>query len=186
VWLIAVKALKIIDSVMADNIGLLSVLLCTILFQVSLAVGNLNVQTFSNGSFSISVGGKQWFRSGSVGVRDLGRWWSQEDGSLELTGSGQSEGVNNVGPFTSYYYEWQAKGASSPALTTMVSVYEQVPAVLFVLVFNDKATNTNTSSNVNSTLSTFPSFVIEEGPVERGYVTWSGNSELWVHKSVGV
>ena len=169
---------------MADNLGLLSVLLCTILFQVSLAVGNLNVEAFSNGSFSISVGGKQWFRSGSVGVRDLGRWWSQEDGSLELTGSGQSEGVINVGPFTSYYYEWQAKGASSLTLTTTVSVFEQMPAVLFVLVFNDKATNT--SSNVNSTLSTFPSFVIEEGPVDRGYVTWSGNSELWIHKSVGV
>ena len=113
-----------------------------------------------------------------AGARDLGRWWSQEDGSLELTGRGQSSGVNNVGPFTSYYYEWQATGgASNLALTTMVSVYETVPAVLFVLVFKDKATNTNISNNVNGTLSTFPSFVIEEGPVERGYVTWSGNSE---------
>ena len=158
---------------------LVSVLLLAALIQVSLAaVGNLDVQAFANGSFSISVGGQQWFRSGSVGARDLGRWWSQEDGSLEMTDRGQSSGVNNVGPFTSYYYEWQATGgASNLALTTMVSVYETVPAVLFVLVFEDKATNTNISNNVNGTLSTFPSFVIEEGPVERGYVTWSGNSE---------
>ena len=157
---------------------LCSLLLFTAAFEISFAVGNLDVQTFPNGSFAVNVGGKQWFRSGSVGARDLGQWWSQEDGSLELTDRGQSTGVDVVGPFTNYHYFWQAKGgASKLALTTLISVYEKVPAVLFTIGFMGETTNTNIGTNVNGTISTFPSFVIEEGPVERGYVTWSGNSE---------
>ena len=144
----------------------------------SFAAGNLDVQAFPNGSFSISVGGRQWFRSGSVGARDLGQWWSQDEDSLEMTDSSHSTGVDDVGPFTSYQFGWQAKGgASSLAFRTNINVYDQVPAAVFSIVFMDKATNTNISTNVNGTISTFPSFVIEEGPVERGYLTWSGNSE---------
>jgi hypothetical protein len=143
---------------------------------VHCAVGNLDVQVFSNGSFLISVGGEQWFRSGSVGARDLGQWWSQDEGTLEMTDHIQSTGVDNVGSFSSNQYGWKATGgASNLVFRTSISVYDEFPAVEFTIVFLDKATNTNISTYVNRTLSTFPSFVIEEGPVERGYVTWSGN-----------
>jgi hypothetical protein len=160
---------------------------------VHCAVGNLDVQVFSNGSFLISVGGEQWFRSGSVGARDLGQWWSQDEGTLEMTDHIQSTGVDNVGSFSSNQYGWKATGgASNLVFRTSISVYDEFPAVEFTIVFLDKATNTNISTYVNRTLSTntnistyvnrtlstFPSFVIEEGPVERGYVTWSGNSNF--------
>jgi hypothetical protein len=151
-------------------------LLCSVFFCAHCAVGNLDVQAFLDGSFSISVGGKPWFRSGSVGVRDLGRWWSQHDNSVDMAGNSKSVGVSKLGTFSSYQYEWKAVGGDSTLrFMTVISVYDEVPAVLFDVVFLDKATNTNISDCVNLTLSSFPSFVIEDGPVERGYVTWSGN-----------
>lgn len=155
-------------------------LACVVVWCVFSSVhgGNLDVHTFTNGSFSVSLGGKQWFRSGSIGVRDLGQWWSQDENSVVMTGSSMSSGRDNIGSFTGYQYEWKTVGgASSLDFTTLINVYENVPTVVFTIVFLDKATNTNISNYVNRTLSTFPSFVIEESPVERGYVTWSGNSE---------
>ena len=157
-----------------------NLLACVALYCVSFSVdcGKLDVQAFLNGSFSVSVGGRQWFRSGSIGVRDLGKWWSQEDNSIQMTGSSEISGVDNIGKFTGYQYEWKAVGgASSLSFMTFISVYEDMQAVAFTIVFLDKATNTNISNYVNQTLSTFPAFVIEEGSVERGYVTWSGNSK---------
>lgn len=166
------------------NCWLAFVLVCCLLFfPAHCTVGNLDIQTFSDGSFSISVGGKQWFRSGSVGVRDRSQWWSTSRGTLKLVENSMSTGIDRIGSFTVYTYEWKAvNGSSIPHFLTAINVYNEVPAVLFSLVLIDKATNTNIGkSTYNQTLSTFPSFVIEDGPVERGYVTWSGNSEyeLW-------
>ena len=155
------------------------VLLFSSILAVSLAAGNLDVEAFPDGSFSVLVGGVQWFRSGPVGARDLGQWWSQDTGSLELIEQDQSTGSDNVGSFSSYGYTWRAVGgASSLSFRTVVSLYDEFPAALFSVVFLTKATETNIGTAVNSVLSTFPSFMIEEGPVERGYVTWSGNSEF--------
>ena len=153
-------------------------LLCSLFFGKYCAAGDLDVQAYIDGSFSVSVGGKPWFRSGSVGVRDLGRWWSQHDNSVSMTGNSKSTGVFKLGTFTSYQYEWTAVGGDSTLrFLTVITVYDEVPAVTFDLTFLDKATNTNISDCANLTLSRFPSFVIEDGPVERGYVTWSGNSK---------
>lgn len=157
-----------------------SVLLCCLLFcPTYCTVGNLDVQAFSNGSFSISVGGERWFRNGSVGVRDQTQWWSTSEGTLELTANRISTGSDAIGSFTDYQYEWKTtSNSSSLRLLTSIVVYDEVPAVLFSLVLLDKATNTNIGHlTYNQTLSTFPSFMIEDGPVERGYVTWSGNSK---------
>ena len=157
-----------------------SVLLCCLFFcPACCTVGNLDVQAFSNGSFSIWVGGNHWFRSGSVGVRDQGQWWSTSEGTLELTGNRVSTGIDTIGSFKDYQYEWKTTSDSSALhFLTSIDVYDEIPAVLFSLVLLDNATNTNIGhSTYNQTLSTFPSFVIEDSPVERGYVTWSGNSE---------
>lgn len=168
-----------------------SVLLCCLFFcPACCTVGNLDVETFPNGSFSISVGGKHWFRSGSLGVRDQGQWWSTSGGTLELTVYTMSTGINMIGRFTEYLYEWKTTSDSSDLhFLTSIDVYDEVPVVGFSLVLLDDATNTNIGQfTYNQTLSTFPSFVIEDGPVERGYVTWSGNSEyelgVQYHKEV--
>ena len=158
---------------------LVCVLLCCAVSSTLGAVENLDVKASSDGSFSISVGGKQWFRSGSVGVRDLGQWWSQDEDSLQLTGHTTSSGSDKLGTYTAYQYEWKATGgASTLEILTYINVYDKLPAAVFALVYLDKATNTNISNYVNRTVSSFPSFVIEDGPVDRGYVTWAGNSEL--------
>ena len=159
-------------------------LLCSLFFGKYCAAGDLDVQAYMDGSFSISVGGKPWFRSGSLGVRDLGRWWSQHDNSVSMTGNSKSTGVFKLGTFTSYQYEWTAVGGDSTLrFMTDITVYDETPAVTFGVTFLDKATNTNISDCVNLTLSRFPSFVIEDGPMERGYVTWSGNSK-YLHMPV--
>ena len=153
-------------------------LLCSLFFGAYCAAGDFHVQAYLDGSFSITVGGKPWFRSGSVGVRDLGRWWSEHDNSVSMTGNSKTKGVSRLGTFTSYQYEWAAVGGDSTLrFLTVITLYDEESAVTFDLTFLDKATNTNISDCVNLTLSRFPSFVIEDGPVERGYVTWSGNSK---------
>ena len=113
-----------------------------------------------------------------MGVRDLGKWWSQDGSTLQLTGHSTTTGSNKIGDFTVYQYDWKASGgASSLQIQTFVNIYDRVPVVEFGLAFVGRATNTNISNYVNRTLSSFPSFVVEEGEVERGYLTWSGNSE---------
>lgn len=114
-----------------------------------------------------------------MGVRDQGQWWSTSEGTLELTANRVITGIDKIGSFTDYQYEWKTTSDSSALqFLTSIVVYDEVPAVVFSLVLLDNATNTNIGhSTYNQTLSTFPSFVIEDGPVERGYVTWSGNSE---------
>ena len=152
--------------------------LCVLVCSVHATVENLDVKAFSNGSFSVDVGGKPWFRSGSIGVRDEGQWWSQSEGTLKLSSYETATGSDDLGTFTVYVYTWMTTGGASPlTVETHINVYSEVPAVAFDVVFYDKATDTNIKNYVNGTLSTFPSFVIEDGPVERGYLTWSGNSK---------
>ena len=159
------------------NCWLLCFLACVLCARS--AVENLDVQTFPNGSFAVNVGGKQWFRSGSVGVRDLGQWWSQDEDSLQLTSHSTTTGSDKLGTFTVNQYDWKATGgASSLQVQTYINVYNEVPMVEFGLAYVNKATNTNISDYLNRTISSFPSFVIEEGSVERGYLTWSGSSEF--------
>ena len=145
-----------------------SVLLCCLFFcPACCTVGNLDVQVFSNGSFSISVGGNYWFRSGSVGVRNQGQWWSTSEGTVELTANTVFTGIDKIGSFTDYQYKWKTTSDSSYLhFLTSIVVYDEVPAVVFFLVLLDNATNTNIGhSTYNQTLSTFPSFVIEDSPV---------------------
>lgn len=117
----------------------------------------------------------------------MGQWWSQDEDSLQLIGHSTTTGSDKLGTFTVNVYDWKATGgASSLQVQTYVNVYNEIPAVEFGIEFVNEATNTNISDYLNRTLSSFPSFVIEEGPVERGYLTWSGSSEsrrsVWLYR----
>ena len=56
---------------------------------------------------------------------------------------------------------------------TSVSVYRDRPIALFSIVYTSGLTNASIPGTGSQTLSTFPSFVIEEiADMNRGYLTW--------------
>lgn len=64
-------------------------------------------------------------------------------------------------------------------IETAVLVYDFLPVVAFDIVYLTAVTNNGSESDkTEGVLSSFPSFVLEEGDVKRGWMTWSGNSEL--------
>ena len=58
---------------------------------------------------------------------------------------------------------------------TCVSVYRDEPVVYFSIVYTTGLTKANTSKGV---LSTFPSFIVEDANMKRGYVTWFGGRKF--------
>ena len=75
-------------------------------------------------------------------------------------------------------FTWQAFSDESTSLDvkieTCISVYRDEPVVYFSLVYTSgltKASIANVSTNV---LSTFPSFIVEDANMNRGYLTWFG------------
>lgn len=63
-------------------------------------------------------------------------------------------------------------------IETAVNVYRDVPVVVFDLVYITGLTNASDPlAKEEGTLSSFPSFYVEDGEVEKGWMTWSGNSE---------
>ena len=55
--------------------------------------------------FQVYIDGEEWFRSGALGIRDGGQWWSTEHAdkySLKQSDFDIEEGVDPVGPFTKH------------------------------------------------------------------------------------
>ncbi len=61
-------------------------------------------------------------------------------------------------------------------LETSVSVYEDPPVVVFDIVYLKGLNKSADPDNDKGVFSTFPSFVVEAGKVDRGWMTWSGTS----------
>ena len=69
---------------------------------------------------------------------------------------------------------------SSLKVETSVVTYLEEPVVVFEVVYVTGLTNaSDPKTSSNGILSTFPSFYVEQGPegTEKGWMTWSGNSE---------
>ena len=75
-------------------------------------------------------------------------------------------------------FTWQAFSDESTSLDvkieTRVSVYRDEPVVYFSLVYTSGLTKASMANVSTSVLSTFPSFVVEDANMKRGYVTWFG------------
>lgn len=56
---------------------------------------------------------------------------------------------------------------------TVVRVYKDEPLVYFSIIYTSGLTNASIT-NTNDVLSTFPSFIVEETSLKRGYTTWFG------------
>ncbi len=146
------------------------------------SVENLEVECFSNGTYRISLDGKLWFRSGPLGVRDQGQWWATDENTLVLVDFQKKEGEDVAGSFASYQYTWKAQSDKNTTkatleVLTMVNVFKDIPVVLFEAIFLSGASNTSIANVTDRSISSWPSFVVEETGVERGFLTWSGSSK---------
>ncbi len=144
----------------------------------SRSVDNLQVECFSNGSYKISLDGKQWFRSGPFRVRDRGQWFASDSKTLELVDHRTKQGKDATGTYTSYQYLWVGTDYWPLEVATYVNVYDDVPAVLFDLQYLGGVSGASIPGVSNGTIAGWPSFVVEETDVDRGYLSWSGSSEL--------
>lgn len=88
-------------------------------------------------------------------------------------------------------YTWGgfSSGSTSTNLTveTTVLIYLDVPSVVvFDIVYLTGLTNASDPSNGEGTLSSFPSFHVEDdggNNTKKGWMTWSGNSESFTDLS---
>ena len=89
------------------SFGILLVGICSYIVS-ALDPVNIKVMFDSEGSPSFSIyhtGESEWLRSGSVGIRAAGQWWStsnKEKYLLKLTGHDSDTGKNIIGEFTAY------------------------------------------------------------------------------------
>jgi len=65
-------------------------------------------------------------------------------------------------------------------IETLVSVYDSIPVVTFDIVYIKGLTKAADPDTNDGVLSTFPSFVVEAGKVERGWMTWSKTSKQFL------
>lgn len=143
-------------------------------------VSRLSINISTDNSFAISVSGQEWFRSGPVEVRNKGKWLSFDNASLILNGSYASSGVDILGPYNYMYFEYYNKPGRFQSLfkfTTFVKVYNKIDAIIFGHRFDSGAEGAATDS-ADGVISSFPSFLVYDSPLERGYVTFEGNSKL--------
>ena len=164
--------------------ALLGILIVTLaLFHATSAksVENLAVECFSDGTFKVYLSGNLWFRRGTFAVRANSSWWATDEKTLEIVS--QSTGIKGsdaIGEFTSCEYTWKAVSNASEIdlqVNTYINVYDDVPVVTFAIAYLTAARDTAIPGVYNRTISSFPSFYIEETtPMKRGYATWAGNS----------
>ena len=157
--------------------------LFVVLFVINATWGQasrLSINISTDNSFIISLSGQEWFRSGPVEVRNKGEWLRSSDNSLILNGSHASSGQDALGPYNYLYFEYYNKpGRLRPMFkfTAFLKVYYKIDAIVFGHRFDSGAEGTAADS-ADDVISSFPSILVEDSPLERGYVTFEGNSKL--------
>ncbi len=78
--------------------------------------------------------------------------------------------------------DWEGYKNSSAAnelkIQTLSYKYENIPDLFaFECVFVNGLKGASIADKLDQTLSTYPSVIIEEAGMERGWLTWAGNSE---------
>lgn len=68
-------------------------------------VSFINDVGFATPDFQVFLDGKVWFRSGELGIRDGGNWWSAQsknEYALYLSDHDEEVGSDPIGPFQKY------------------------------------------------------------------------------------
>ena len=139
-------------------------------------MSRLSINISTDNSFTISLSGQQWFRSGPIAVRNKGRWLCPDNGSLILMENYTSSGVDILGTYRDMYFEYQGKPDSLFRFTTFVRVYDNTGAVIFGHRFDSGAEETATDS-ADDVISSFPSILLEDNPIQRGYLAFKRDSK---------
>ena len=129
---------------------------------------DLNVNT-DDGSYTITVSGSKWFRSGPTSVHANGAWMTTEDGSLKLMNYSNYTGTDFWGPFNATELEWQGK--SDVTFLASFRTYENFPMIAFVQSYPNGAKNTQ-APNKDEIMSSFPAVVIEGDKGKFGVTTY--------------
>ena len=66
---------------------------------------------------------------------------------------------------------------------TSVKVYADEPMALFSIEYTDGLANASIPETEDQTLSSFPSFLVEETNIKRASLTWSGSSKSKIIKA---
>ena len=135
----------------------------------------LGIDISTDNSFNITMSGEQWFHSGPIKVRNKGAWLSSTDGSLILNGTYGTSGEDVIGTYQFMYFEYYDKSGEF-RFETFIKVYDKIDAITMGHKFLSGAENTTTDS-ADDVISSFPSILVEDSSLERGYVTFEGNSK---------
>jgi hypothetical protein len=119
----------------------------------------------SNGAFNITLNDAVWF--GSMGkritLRDGGKEYSVDDGSLYLDGVYTMQGRDAWGKFTEIQLTYKTSGTSSSSVKVMngnIRSYATTSAITFEQVIVDALSDTS-SGNSDSVVTRFPVFDID-------------------------
>lgn len=108
-------------------------LFCLALVSLSLCQNPFSITTYSNGTYSLYVNGKEWLKSAPTFFRDSGKLFTAEDGSLKLFYTVHEVGVDKLGNFTtSDYLYWAGK----KEMFVSIRQYDHAPnLVVFIQVY---------------------------------------------------
>ena len=74
--------------------------------------------------------------------------------------------------------DWEPFTLPGPQLQTLSYKYSDIPDLFaFECVFVNGLKGASIADVQNQTLSTYPSLIIEEAGMDRGWLTWAGNSQ---------
>ena len=153
-----------------------------VFFVITTAWGQtekLDIIVSTDNSFKISVSRQEWFRSGPIEVRNEGRWLSSANGTLILNGTYNSSGGDKLGAYSCIYFEYHSKPGWFQSLfrfTTFVRIYDNIDAMVLGHTFDSGAEDAATDS-ADNVISSFPSILVEDSPLERAYLTYERDSE---------
>ncbi|ELU18803.1 hypothetical protein CAPTEDRAFT_226734 [Capitella teleta] len=131
---------------------------CLLSLATSVAAGNFQVITSSDGEFSVSIRNQTWLHSASTFFRSDGVRFSNGDGSLLLQKATSSRGSDNIGAYKRVTYTYKAYNISR-MFQTEIKVYEDFAAVAFGQKYLQDTPQTSASS-LSDVASSFPSFQV--------------------------
>jgi hypothetical protein len=160
---------------------------CTFYITTTSALPTVNINTNSNGSYTISVNSNVWFVSNDVWFTVNHQKLSVADGTLKLTSfDKQTNATNSIGQFNSYIYLYTSQDGNY-MFNTIISVFyslaiegnvytdpSNVRAITFTQTYITAASQTNTVAQ--NVMSAFPSFDTSSSQLttDLGYVNYCG------------
>lgn len=127
----------------------------------------------STGSYQIFLSNNLWLNSGPVYVRNDGATLSSENHTLILRGVDSTWDITDEwGHFRTETFHWKTLDESF-SFDTYMNIYTDIPVVVFGQLFVDGAAKT-ALPDTSSAISSFPTFLVQDTGVERGYLTYAG------------